>query len=271
MKSIMLHVDEDAGFSGRLQVALDLVREFGGHLTCVQPIAFEMAFAGDFYGAPLAVAIDTARERARTHRAEVEAHLAKEDVAWTWLSETRGAPGTLLDNASLHDVGVLSAFADGGPGSRISPLIGDMAIHARTPVLVVPPHTTSIDIDRPAMVAWNGSVEAANALRAAIPVLKRAGSVHLAAIAEKSGAAEPGLTTTEAAEYLSRHGVTCEVVKMPADAEGIAHTLLAAALVREVGCIVMGAYGHSRLRETIFGGVTREMLASVQVPLLMAH
>ena len=66
MKSIMLHVADDAGFSSRFQVALDLVREFGGHLTCVQPIAFEMIFAGDFYGAPAGIVVDTARERARS-------------------------------------------------------------------------------------------------------------------------------------------------------------------------------------------------------------
>ena len=271
MKSVMLHVADDAGFSGRLQVALDLVREFDGHLTCLQPVAFEMIFTGEFYGAPSAIVMETAYKRARDHRHEVEAHLAKEDVTWTWVSETSGAQGTLLDNACLHDVAVLSAFGDGETGGRISPLVGGVAIHARTPVLVVPPDCSGIDIDRPALVAWNGSVEAANALRSTVPVLRRASSVYLVAVSETSGSAELGLTTTEAAEYLSLHGVASEVVELPVDANGIAHSLLQAAVIRGAGCIVMGAYGHSRLRETIFGGVTREMLSRTEIPLLMAH
>jgi len=270
MKSVLLYVADDSGFSGRLQVALDLVREFDGHFTCLQPVAFEMIFSGEFYGVPSAIIMENARERARNHRQEVEAHLAKEDVAWNWISEIRGEQGALLDHACLHDVAVLTASRDGERDGRASPLIGSIAIHARTPVLVVPPEIASIDVDRPALVAWNGSVEAANALRAAVPVLRRASSVYLAAVSERSGLG-PELTTTEAAEYLSRHGVTSEVIEMPVDSEGIAHTLLGAAFIREAGCVVMGAYGHSRLRETIFGGVTREMLAKIKIPLLMAH
>jgi nucleotide-binding universal stress UspA family protein len=73
------------------------------------------------------------------------------------------------------------------------------------------------------------------------------------------------------AEYLSRHGITCEVVEVPRGAAGIAETLFSAAQMRECGLMVMGAYGHSRLAELLLGGVTRKMLTEPQMPILLAH
>jgi nucleotide-binding universal stress UspA family protein len=74
------------------------------------------------------------------------------------------------------------------------------------------------------------------------------------------------LPPTDGAEYLSRHGISCEIVEFPA-VKSIAQVLTDAALVRDAAYLVMGAYGHARLVETVFGGVTRELLANPPVPL----
>ena len=78
-------------------------------------------------------------------------------------------------------------------------------------------------------------------------------------------------TALEGTQYLSRHGIACEVVEVPKGEAGIADTLLSAAQMRGCGLMVMGAYGHSRLAELLLGGVTRKMLVEPQMPILLAH
>lgn len=271
MKSILLHVGDDEAFESRFQVALDLVREFDGHLTCLQPVAFEMVYAGDYFGDASALAMSAARDLAEEHRKEIEARLSNEDVAWNWISEFGAPQYRVTDRASLHDLTVLGPLDPVSFEGHASSLVGAIAIHSRTPVLVVPRATKGIDVDGPALVAWNGSVEAANAMRSAMPILRRASAVFLAVVGEQTVADDDSLTPMEAAAYLSRHGVPCEILALARHEAGIARSLTEAATSRNASCIVMGAYGHSRLREMVFGGVTRDMLAGVAVPLVMAH
>ncbi len=271
MKSILLHVANDNGFESRFQVALDLAREYGGHVTCFQPVVLEMAFSGDFYGTASAVMITAAQEEAAKHREKVEAQIAREDVPWDWITEFGSPESRLLDHSGLQDIVIVGAIEREGGERRASAIVGDLAIYARAPVLVVPAGAKGIDVDGPVMIAWNGSVEAGNALRAALPVLARASSVRIVAVAGKKGVMAQVVGAGEAAQYLSRHGIASEVLELPCGPDGVARTLVTHAQTEGVSCIVMGCYGHSRLRETVFGGVTQDMLANVEVPLLLVH
>jgi nucleotide-binding universal stress UspA family protein len=140
------------------------------------------------------------------------------------------------------------------------------------PVLVVPGDAKAFDVTAPVMVAWNGSAEAAHALRAAVPLLAAAGKVWLVSIAEASDKKPRfDFPALEGAQYLSRHGIACEVVEVPRGEAKIGDTLFSAAQMRGCGLMVMGAYGHSRLAEMLLGGVTRQMLSEPQRPVLLAH
>lgn len=270
MKSILLHIYDDENLPSRVQVALDLAREFDAHLTCLQAVSYEVSMPGDIYGATAAAALPVIREAAEELREKLEEQLKGEDVAWDWIFEHGMSETRLLEYAVLQDMTVVGDRDLAVSGDRPSRLVGLLATHSRTPVLVVPQAANGMDVDTPAMVGWNGSPEAANALRSSLPLLKRAPSVFLASV-EEERKRDHGISAQEAASYLSRHDVHCEVVELPRSEEGIAHTLTEAARARSAGCVVIGAYGHSRLREMIFGGVTHSMLANVQVPLLMAH
>lgn len=271
MKSILLHVANDNGFESRMQVALDLAREYDGHLTCFQPVALELAFVGDFYGAASAVMVTAAREEAEAHRAKIEEHLGKEDVPWNWITEFGSATTRLLDYAGLEDIVVVGAPQTESGDTPAAAVVSELVVQLRAPALVVPAGVNNFDVDAPAIVGWNGSVESGNALRAALPVLKRASTVQIIAIAGKHGTVNQPVAASEAAQYLSRHGISAEVIEQPCDPAGVAATLVMAAKAIGASCIVMGSYGHSRLRETVFGGVTQEMLSNVEVPLLMSH
>jgi len=270
MKSILLHIDHDEAMEARLQVALDLARAKGGHITCLQPVNYEIFAPGDFYGSAMAATLPMIRENAEKLRNQIEEDLKNEDVSWDWRLAHGIASHRLLEASPLADI-ILVGPSDTGERGGPSALVGDLVFKARAPVLVVPGDCKRLDVNAPVMVAWNGSAEAAHALRAAVPLLVMAGKVWLVTIVEPDEKRRFDLPAIEGAQYLSRHGIECEMVEVPRDKAGVAETLRSAAKLRECGLMVMGAYGHSRLAEWLLGGVTRKMLADPQLPLLLAH
>lgn len=271
MKSILLHIDYDPAMAARLQVALDLARSTNGHITCLQAVSYEIFAPGDMYGSAMAAAIPVIKENADNLRARIEKELEHEGVPWDWRFEYGMAPQRLLEASPLADIVILGPAQNGTDGRGPSSLIGEVALHASVPVLVVPADARSFDIGAPMLVAWNGSPEGAHALRAALPLLACSCRVTLASVIEAGDRDGFDLPPTEGAKYLSRHGIDCEMVELPRSDASISETLFAAAQLRECSLIVMGAYGHTRLAEMLFGGVTRRMLSDPQMPILLAH
>lgn len=271
MRSILLHAHRDPGFESRLQAALDVTRQVDAHLTCLQAIIWDIALPGDIYATMAAELVPVMMEEAAAFRAEVEARLEKEDVRWDWVDEPGMADIRLMEHAALADLVVVGAEAprDGRPGP--SPLVGALAIHGRAPLLVVPKKTRRFSVESPAMVAWNGSPESSRALRAAVPMLARSSKVWLARVDSPEQDDGLDLPPLSGAEYLSRHGIDCEILDLGMRHGNVAATIEEEALSRDCGYIVMGAYGHSRMLEVLFGGVTRKSIANPALPLLIAH
>jgi nucleotide-binding universal stress UspA family protein len=270
MKSILLHVSEDKGFEGRLQAALDLARSFGAHLTCMQPRRIPAYFGADAagFGAGAALVAELIEQEAklgREIRGRIEANLANEDVAFSW-EEGIGEPADLLIGASiLADLVVMSLPA---PGETAQASVAEVVVRADTPVLAIPPGSGGFDVSRPAMIAWKPGTESAKAVRAAVPLLARASSVTIVLIDAPEGG---DLPPTDAARYLSRHGIMAEVQDRRTGGHGVAAALQQAARDLDAGMMVMGAYSRSRAIQFLLGGVTKEFLEASPVPLLMAH
>lgn len=272
MKSILLHIDGDGCMEARLQVALDLARAGGGHITCLQSVSYEVFAPGDFYGSAMAAAMPRIKQAAEELRAKVEADLANEDVSWEWRFLYGAAEARLLEQSVLHDVIIVGPHDIGEEGSTgPSAMAGELALKAPCPVLVVPGDTKSHDASAPVLVAWNGSSEACVAVKQAVPLLALSARVYLASVEEVTEQPRQDFPASEAAMYLSRHGIEAEVVTIPRGDAKIADTLFSAAQMRECGLMVMGAYGHSRLAEMLMGGVTRRVLRAPQLPVLLAH
>jgi len=272
MKSILLHVDGDQCFEARLQVALDMARASGGHITCLQAVGFEVFAPGDFYGNAMAAAMPRIKEAAAELRAKVETDLANEDVSWEWRFRYGMAETRLLEQSALHDVIVVGPHDIGEEGTRgPSAMAGELAIKSPAPVLVVPNSIKGLDVNAPALVAWNGSAEACVALRRGLPLLAQSSNVFLATVAEPGEQVRFEFPVSEAAMYLDRHGISAEVVELPKGKESIGETLMSAAQMRDCSVLVMGAYGHSRLAEMLMGGVTRRILSNPKLPVLLAH
>ncbi|MGA9580849.1 MAG: universal stress protein [Allosphingosinicella sp.] len=269
MKSILLHANEDSGLESRLQAALDLVRLLDGRLTCLHTTPYEAFITGDPFGGvyALPVVVDQLKRLEAEQRARLDEKLSTEGVAWDWLQIDGPSVQAILDRSRLADLLVLSLAAKGDDEPALS-LAASVAVHCRAPVIAVPQTIKALDARGPAMVAWNGSPEVAHALRFALPMLRRASEVHVVTVAEEDCHQFP---PTDGCRYLALHGVKAELHEASRDDRPIAELLLVAAARLDARYIVMGAYGHSRLREAVLGGVTRQMMKESRVPLLLGH
>ncbi len=172
----------------------------------------------------------------------------------------------LAAEARLHDLTIL----DLDPRSEIlsRETIEAALLGSGRPVLAVP-RSHPVFAGRRILVAWDGSLRAARAAHEALPLLRAAEAVEIVSV----GDAEDLLTTVPGAEFarhLARHGVAVTVSDLP-QAGSLAETLRTHAGLIRADLIVMGAYGHSRTREVLFGGVTRSLLNNAPVPLFLAH
>ncbi|MEI6486413.1 MAG: universal stress protein [Sphingomonadales bacterium] len=273
MKTILVHIEGDSGQEARLQAAFDLARACGGHLVCLAVLPYAAYALGDpAMGAfPVTTLIDAIEARRRDERSATETRLRAEGLSWEWHSADGDASERLADYARLADVVVMSAGPFPHQAALQLGLTGDVVLRAPAPVLAVPgdgsgPHA-GLAVAGPALVCWDGGQEAAAAMRAALPLLALAESVTLLTVAEK----DTPFTAQAAAIFLSRHGVHADVLERERGSAAIADIIRSVAIERGASLIVQGAYGHSRARQMLFGGVTRSLLADAPLPLLIAH
>ena len=138
------------------------------------------------------------------------------------------------------------------------------------PVIFVPYiQKSGLKLDR-VMLCWDGSRAATRAINDAMPFLEKAKQVELVIVASKAGKANE-LTGADMGQHLARHGLKVEVKRITSPDIDVTSTILSYAADSSADMIVMGGYGHSRLREFILGGVTRGLLETMTVPTLMSH
>lgn len=264
MKNILLLVHEDHGMEARLQAALDVTRALGGHCECLEVGELPLLALGNYPGGAEVAALAEIERIQRELRARIEQHLAREDVAWSFTTSLGRPVDALTHRADLADLIVLSARLGEGPEADPEPQ--PLPIRAGRPLLAVPPGVRGLALDRPVLIAWDGSGPSVEAVRAAVPLLRHAAGVTVLTV-NPSRAMMP---MEDVATYLSRHGIVPDLVERTSD-EAVATVLRSHARAIDAGMVVMGAYGVGRLAETVFGGVTRTMLSTTPVPLLLAH
>lgn len=269
MKSILLYVHDDNGMESRMQAALDLARAVGGHVECITVRPLAALMLSDPFGASFIVpaVLESLDNEAEAAQRRMAARMAKEDVAWSLIEGDGDAANLIAERARLADIVTLTVGGVESKGESSDVLIGDVVMNCRTPVLVVPVQNDPVRFDGTVIVAWNGTEEAANAMRAATPLLMNANTVHLVCIGDE----DLDYPTTDAAAYLSRHGIKVEIHLREREGKSVLDALNDA--VNSIGAdwMVMGAYGSGRLREALFGGVTRGFLENSPIPLFITH
>jgi nucleotide-binding universal stress UspA family protein len=273
---------DDAVFTSALAVA----RAFDAHLDVlhvrVDAAAMVAAMATDGSGATMVGGLverideeanqreDTARQLfqrfcERERLAIDEAPAGKQSPTAQWLRETGDEAYWVREYGRAMDLLVIGRPGD-DQGVSIDTVEAALVATGR-PVLIVPA-TPLISLPETIVIAWKAAPEAARAVTAAMPLLSKAKRILIATVAEEEGISdeEGGRLSTA----LGWHGLNASTRHLQPDRLGAADTLLAAA-AEEKALVVMGAYGHSRLREWIFGGFTDHVLRGAAVPVLMMH
>ncbi|HEY9105277.1 MAG TPA: universal stress protein [Roseateles sp.] len=192
--------------------------------------------------------------------------------------ESRIEHGFSADNLALAarycDLAILTQTNPDEPFPLDSRAVAlDVLMRSGRPVLMLPyAGETPAQPFRRVLVGWNASREAARALHDALPLLKAAGDVEVAVFQtpEDAGLAHGALPGADVGLWLARHGVHVEVRHVPAKV-GAGEALLSHAADISADLIVAGGYGHSRFRELMLGGVTRTLMQSCPVPVLLSH
>jgi len=279
---LLVVVDNSKNCATRLDVAVHVASRFGAHLTglfVTEPphVPLWAQSEGEAYVRPPADYME--RHRQAWHEAALGAqHLfrSRADVAGI-ATEWREREGDVTKIASLH-----ARYTDMVIVGQLEPVLH--AIHPARglperlllgvgrPILVVPYAGTFKTVGERVLVAWNASREATRAVNDALPILQQASQVTVLAINPRGGVSGDGdVPGADLALHLSRHGVKAEASWVPAQDIEVAAMLLSRACDCQADLIVMGGYGHSRVREILLGGATRGILQTMTVPTLMSH
>ncbi len=261
MRSILVQVGHDAGMSARLATAMDLARTHDGHVTLLIDTPMDRFVTVDPYGGTFVAreALDAALAEDDAMAAAFAARLERDDVPFDVVKFETRPLDALAAAARLADVVIVS---------RSCGFAGDLAIIARCPVLVLPDNTALAIPLQTACIAWDGSDEAALALRLAVPLLWGCGTVHVLTVLTGRPQSFP---PTDAQRYLSRHGIKTNLIELERGTS-VEESLAAKAHALGAQLLVMGAYGHGRIREFLLGGVSRYFLDDCAAPpLFLAH
>jgi len=277
IKDLLVTIDADPSSEKRLALAASLAEGFGAHLTGLHPSStadaglYSAGFDSALFDAAMQETFARLDRRSAQARSSFETVTARYAITAEW-RVARGFPGpdTVL-NARYADLTILGQrWSDYDGLSYPDP--ADVVLDAGCPVLIVPRAGEFERIERHALIAWNASREAARAVRDALPLLTRVRSATVLVVNPKHGpnghGEEPG---ADVALHLARHGVKVEIDSGFAPDTNPADELLSRAADYGSDLIVMGAYGHSRMRELVLGGVTRSILQQMTVPVLMSH
>jgi nucleotide-binding universal stress UspA family protein len=259
--------DPAVGFA--ISVAEEFDAELAGVAFCYQPVAI-----GSPMDAIPAELIESQRTESAKAAREAIARFKEATATVDLPAETRtveagldDVPSTFGRLARTFDLAIVSQSEPekAGPEERI---IEAALFESGRPVIVVPYiQKGGLTLDR-VLVCWDGSRTAARALADAMPLLECAKSVEIVAVGNGHEGDQAHFASVE--KHLARHGLAAEMKQITSDVD-VASTILSHAADSSADFVVMGGYGHSRLREFVLGGVTRGILNAMTVPVLMSH
>lgn len=269
-----------------LAAAFDVAKAFGSHVAgvFVRPDASEvLPYLGEGVSAGVIQEImdasrDAANRAAASARASLDEAARKAGAATLDVAQAGEGVGAsfhvrdgvseevIAQEARLSDLVVFDVPAD-SKDVAIRAMLESALLNGRKPMLIVPHKSASI-VGAKAVIGWDGGAAAAHAISAAIPLLARAQAIEILNVT--SGPIDI-VQMDRLRDYLRLHGLSAAEHGINPGSQGTATALIDGATRAGAGLLVIGGYGHSRLRELVLGGVTRHVFANVTMPILMAH
>jgi nucleotide-binding universal stress UspA family protein len=273
-KTILLCLNETARLPQLLSAARYLGVKFNAHVRGLYVVPGVTVYPSAGYGAGPDI-YDGNRVWFQDHmkktREDFEAAMKADSIPYDFQLVDSAQPNIIndvLDNGYDTDLIVASNLPRDDNDNVERDFIERLVLSAGRPVLVLPAKgDVKLDLSH-IVVAWNDSRESARAVFDALPFLQKAKHVRLMSVDSQVRGALDGATI---AESLDRHGVKAEIASLSSDGASIGEVLLRSAKDEGAGLLVLGAYGHSRFAELVFGGATRHVLKNHDLPVLMSH
>lgn len=275
IKDVVVNLSLGAGRDPALDYALSLAEAFDAHI-CGIAFEYEPVIPPTFMGG---VSTDLIEAQRAENKKVADAALARFEAAAkrsslsaehrSFQATLMGAADTFAQIARRFDISVVGQSEP----EKASPqefVIEGALFDSGRPIIVVPYiQREGLKLDR-VIVCWDASRTAARAVADALPLLAKAKMIDVVTIASKGGQPDE-LPGVEISQHLARHGLKIDAKHIVAQDVDVANTILSYAADSGADFIVMGGYGHSRLREFVLGGATRGILASMTAPTLMSH
>jgi nucleotide-binding universal stress UspA family protein len=278
-KDLLVVLDSDAASRRRIDLAAGLAERFAAHLVGLYPLPvpevphhlsyYDPAVLNPFF-------LDLREQAQAAADAEREAfeHAASlRGLSAEWRVVPEGGPTDAALHARYADLTILGQLdPDRGDVELIRPRPEQVTLASGRPILVVPYAGQFKTVGRRVLIGWNASREATRAVNDAMPLLMAADIVTVLTIdAREAPDAHGELPGADISLHLARHGVKAEIERTVSAGIAPGEVLLSRAADLGADLLVIGAYGHSRVRELLLGGATRSILQSMTLPVLMSH
>jgi len=278
-RTILLHLNDERRVGHLIKTALTLSRSGGVHVIglYVMPSAIPPPdLVGLFATTLMEDQLSSYREQEHRIKLVFDAKIkGATDITHEWRTDDSSFDADVADAVINHArTADLIIVSQAGQNPWIDDVPERVALESGRPVLVVPQEGDFDEIGKDVTIAWKPTKEATRAVFDALPILKDARRVRILTVTESGGSSPDGSNRTsgdELASSLLRHGILAETETVAQDDLSIANRLLVHTRRTYQDLIVMGVYGHSRFREFILGGVSRDVLQNTTVPVLLAH
>ena len=275
-KDILVVADDTPESKERVQYAIRLAARHEAHAIGMM-LRDDLSFAGYAAADVFSGDLDKRRQTEDAAHARIregfERSAQAAGVAHEWHS-TEGDPVRTTALFSRHaDIAVIGQSGrEGGAFGASRDLAEHVVLASGRPAIVVPHFGTYPKVGERVMAAWDASREAARAVADALPILQQAAEVVIFSVdPEERGDRHGPVPGADLGRHLARHGVNVSVEKLSAPDVPISDLILNRISDAGIDLLVMGAYGHARIRELWLGGVTRDLLKSMTVPVLLSH
>ncbi len=274
IRDILAHADASRSNSSSLGVAATLAVSHDAHLTGihVEPLLAAPSYALYPVGPDLVEAHQLAvQERAKSARSAFDKAVAAVNVSSEW-RQIEGDPAReVCTQSRCSDVVVVGQANSRDPEATPQQIVEDIILGASTPVLVVPYIGAKSGFGHKVLVAWDASRESARAIHDSAPFLRDADHVTVVTVTRGDSTRSQRPAASEVALHLARHGLDVTARDLPGAELSTGDALLSLVADESFELLVMGAYGHARLRELVLGGTTDHILRHMTVPVLMSH
>lgn len=276
-KTILTVLTDPKDVARVLEGAVSVATAFGAHLD-VLCLGVDRTQTGYYFAGATALMHDETIAQAQAEATEIEAaarlELGRSDISWgidALVAQSASVAGLVARRARFADLVVLPKPYGEGQYADAPVVVEAAMFQGNAPVVVLAEGRPVPAAPKRVVVAWNESAEAMVAVRRALPLLKAAETVNVCIVAPERHSAESSDPGAELSKMLSRHGVRVEVSILAQTLPRVSEVIARHVADLDADLLVMGAYGHSRFREAILGGATRNMLEHAKVPVFMAH